>query len=432
VADFDAPEARNHHLQSRPIRGKVTTLMATAKLLLSLTAIALATVTGCGTDVRDLRYGEYPGDPPSDPPDDPVDPPAPCDVDPPPSGALVSLDSVTSGTFIGQTLHLAGRLDGTETYLVLGIQDGYAWVVDQRPDLLGPADLAPAGPGMHARFRSYGLSIDIDVIDTSTPEKPALKVTHSYGAEVPPAWQSVFSVVDDHLLFCGAMSPNPPPQLHSVPLDGTMPPFLIEGSGVYNVCSGLSHDAGTAKGRLWMAWGEKSDLFIYEASATSVQKIADYQYNPDGIHAYGAVLSASTDGERIVFDPANESEFFLYSVGSGEPIITHTVFGVQGPKRLLGVVDHIAYLATPEGVRAYDATKIGPSTDWYSLPFLDYHADIPFGPDLARLIAANDLYLAVVDNSDRFYLIPRGKSGPVEPLAVHVEPPASPPCESGK
>jgi hypothetical protein len=343
---------------------------------------------------------------------------------PPPEFPLAKLDSLTSGVFIGGYLHLAGRLDGEERYVVLEIGQKFAWVVDTPTNLLGPANLAAASPGKHARLRVTNGVVAVDVIDTTSPGKPILKQTTELlaWAEVPPAWQTVFSVVDDHLLFCFQGSPNPEPTLHSYPLDGSQQPFSIA-TGLYGVCSGIHQDRGSAKGKTWMSWGLQSNLFIYDATATDAVKIAEYQYNPDGIHAYGAVLSAATDGERIVFDPASESEFFLYSIGSSADIITHTVFGVKGPKRLLGVVDHIAYLATPEGVRAYDVSVIGPPTDWDSHALLDYHADIPLGSDLAQLIAADDAYLAIVDGAGRLYLVPRATSGPVSPLQVFLGPP---------
>jgi hypothetical protein len=373
---------------------------------------------GCGSEVR-IEQRPAPSPTPT------------CDPAPPPAVTIVSVETVTSGVFIDDTLHIAARINGVDSYVVLGLANDYAWIADQPTELLGPANLVPVSPGVHARFIADGVSISVDIINTSAPAKPILKQTLSYMAEVQPTWQSVFSIVDDHLLFCGALSPNPPPELHSLALDGSTPPLLVTNGG-FSPCSGLSHDAGVALGKTWTTWGTLSDLFIYEVSPTSFQKIADYQYNPDGIHAYGPVLSAATDGERMVFDPGNENEFFLYSVGSNAPIITHTVFGLPGPKRLLGVVDHIVYVVNASGIRAYDASVIGPPTDVDSLPLLDYNAEIPFGPELGRLIAANDKYLAVVDASNTLYLAHRDKSGPVKPLEVHREAPAAPTCTDGK
>jgi len=96
------------------------------------------------------------------------------------------------------------------------------------------------------------------------------------------------------------------------------------------------------------------------------------------------------------------------------------------------VVGHIVYLVNASGIGAYDAAAIGPPTDWDSLPLLDYDAEIAFGPELGRLIAANDEYLAVVDASNTFYLAHRDKSGPVKPLEVHREAPATPTCAEGQ
>jgi len=387
-----------------------------------LVACTIMLHLGCGNEIR-IEHRPVPTQP------SPTEPP-PCDPTSVPTSPIVSLEAVTSGVFIGDTLHLAARIDGVESYVVLGFAGDYAWIANQPAELVGPANLVPVSPDTHTRFQADGLSIKVDLIDTSSADKPILKQSFSYMAEVPTAWQSVFSVIDDHLLFCGALTPNPPPELHSLALDGSAPPFPVMGGG-FNPCSGSSHDAGAALGKTWMTWGTSSDLFLYEATATTVKPMADYQYNPDGIHAYGPVVTAATDGERIVFDPGNENEFFLYSVGSNAVTITHTVFGLAGPKRLLGVADHIVYLTTPAGIRAYDASTIGPPTNWDSLKLLDYNVEIPFGPGLGRLIAANAKYLAVVDESNTLYVAPRDKSGAVKPLEVHRDAPSDPVCPDG-
>lgn len=375
--------------------------------------MTLAATLGCGSEVRVEQR--------------PAPPVVPCDADPAPAPDIVALQNISSGVFIGDTLHLAARIDGADAYVVLGIADPYVWLANRPTDFTGPANLLPAGPGAHARLRTDGISTSVDLIDTSIPDKPILKHSNSFLAEVPPAWQSIFTVVGNELLFCAALTPNPPPELHHVPVDGSLPPSPVMGGG-FNVCNGLSHDAGGATGTTWFTWGALSDLFIFDATPSSLTPVADYQYNPDGVHAYGPVLSAASDGERIVFDPGNENEFFLYSVGSKAVTITHTLFTIDGPKRLLGVVDHIIYLATPKGIKAYDATTIGPPTNWDTLPLLDYFAEIPFGPDEPKLLAANAQYLAVVDAADQLYLVPRLKSGPVKPVEVRRERPTDATC----
>jgi hypothetical protein len=48
----------------------------------------------------------------------------------------------------------------------------------------------------------------------------------------------------------------------------------------------------------------------------------------------------------------------------------------------------------------------------------DYDASIAFGDGLARLVAASDSWLAVVDAEGTIYLAPRDASGAVAPLRV--------------
>jgi hypothetical protein len=168
---------------------------------------------------------------------------------------------------------------------------------------------------------------------------------------------------------------------------------------------------------------------IFDVTSAAATSIADYFYNPNGVHAYGPVLSASTDGSRIAFDVGHDSRFFLYRVGSGDMTITHVYLEVAGPKRLLGVVDHVAYLATPSGVRAYDVTDVpgqsGP--DDARMPLLDFHADIDLGDGLATLIASDSRRLAMIDAEGRLYVVPLDRSGAVAPLRIYDGPPPPPP-----
>ena len=141
------------------------------------------------------------------------------------------------------------------------------------------------------------------------------------------------------------------------------------------------------------------------------------------------MLSAATDGERVVFDPESNAEVFLYTVGSSVDFITHAHLSLSGAKRLLGVVGRVAYWATESGVRAYDVTDLD------APKLLDFHADVALGEGLATLMASDATRLAVTDAEGRLYVIPLGSSGPVVPLKTYLgEPPAGSagPCGDAK
>jgi hypothetical protein len=353
-----------------------------------------------------------------------------CDAEP--DLSEVVLGKPTSGAFIEGTLHLAVSLDEQpEHYLVLKIAGGKGYVVDQPHELDGPANLAQIDAHTWARARGAGASVAVEIVDVSNPAKPLLASSQTIPGTVPEGFWQVFSVVEKHLFTCiTPPSGTTGAVLIDVPLDGSGPPAPAQQESTWeHVCSGVTsaYDAGAARGPVWLTWGYDSDLRIFNVTPKGAKKSAEYNYNPDGIHHYGSVLSAATDGERIVFDPASNSEVFLYTVGSSVDSITHAQLGVSDPKRLLGVVGHVAYWATETGVRAYDVTNID------APKLLGFHADVAFGEGLATLMASDDTRLAVADAEGRLYLIPLGSSGPVVPLKTYLgEPPASSagPCGS--
>jgi hypothetical protein len=346
-----------------------------------------------------------------------------CVPDPAAGLAEVTLHNPTSGAFIGDILHLSVSVgDAPEHYTLLKLVDGVGYVVSQKTELDGPANLAAIDATSSARVHGGSAGLSADVIDVSDPEHPFKKSSVVLNGTVPAGFWKVFSVVDRHLFTCLSTLPDTDAVLFDVPLDEATPPVAaaVEQSWEH-VCSGFSaaHDSGIAHGRVWLTWGYESDLQIFDVGLTGVHKQGDYNYNPDGVHQYGPVLTAATDGERIVLDPANDSEVFLYTPGSPQDYITHAYFGLSGPKQLLAVVGKVSYWATAKGVRAYDVTDIDAPV------LLDFHADADFGEGLAALIAQDPTHLAVVDADGRLYVIPLGSSGPVAPLKTYLGEPGS-------
>lgn len=344
-----------------------------------------------------------------------------CVPDPTAGLPAITLEDATSGVFIQGTLHLSASVGGEPAhYTVVKLADGVGYVVNQPTDLDGPANLAPVGPGTSARVVSKEGVVRVELINVSTPTMPFTTASFTLDGTVPAGFWKVFSVVDNHLFTCLTTPPATDAVLVDVPLDGSPPaPVVVEPSWDH-VCSakGFADDSGTARGPVWLTWGYDSDLKIFDVTPQGAKKQGEYNYNPDGVHQYGAVLSAATDGERVVFDPANDSEVFLYTPGSNVDYITHAYFGVAGPKQLLGVVGKVAYWATAKGVRAYDVEDIN------APKLLDFHADADFGEGLAALVAVDPERLAVVDAEGRLYVIPLGSSGPVAPLKTYLGEPA--------
>ena len=331
----------------------------------------------------------------------------------------VEITHPTSGVFIGDTLHLDARVEGEPRYVVLGVEPGGAARLASAPDAIaGPANLAPVAGGIHARVRAgEGGEAQIDVIDTSVPSSPAIVASVALPGVVDEG--VVFSAADQRLFFCMQPAGEEKRQLFHVDLSvpsAPGEPVKIE-SFLCNLFSDMEMRF-VAHGPTWLMWNVPTGNFVeqtyaYSLGASAATKVMDYGYNQTGVHQYGDVVVAATDGVRAVFDPENESQFLLVDeLGGPNGGFAWAHLALPGPKRLLAVVASIAYIATPEGVRAYD---IG---DIESPELLPYQASIPFGDDLPRLVAASERALAVTNDSGAIYLVPLDVSGPVEPLAV--------------
>jgi hypothetical protein len=336
----------------------------------------------------------------------------------------IALRNPTSGVFVGGRLHLTvGVADQPAHYLVLQIAGGVGYVVNQPGDMDGPANLAVVDATTSARVNGASGVLAAELIDVSDPEKPFKKSSVPLDGTVPAGFWKVFSVVDNHLFTCLTSPPGTDPAvLVDVPLDGLSPPApVVQEYPWEHLCSGfdMPQESGAARGSVWLDWAPDGYLKIFDVTPQGAHKQGEYNYNIDGVHHYGDVLGAATDGERIVFDPENDSEVFLYTPGSTPDYITHAHFGIAGPKQLLGVVNKVSYWATAKGVRAYDITDLD------APKLLDFHADADFGEGLAVLIADSADQLAVADADGRLFVIPLGQSGPVEPLKTYLGAPGS-------
>lgn len=341
----------------------------------------------------------------------------------PTEAAPLAVTAVKSAAFVGGTLHVEADVDGVARYLVIAIDgDGIARAVAMPDELLGPANLAQSRPGVHARLRrgEDGAPV-IDVVDTSNPEAPALLA--SAKAEGSLEGAPVFSAADDRLYFCTTAPGAGNPSLWSLDLtspEAPAPPVAIDSFA----CYWQSNSTYSTNGPTWLRWDsptgyEVQSVYVYAMSPGAASTIVDYGYNQTGVHMYGNAITAAASRERAVVDPENAS-LFLLANPTGDPYspenppFTWASLHVGSERRLLGVADRVAYLVTDLGVRAYDVTDI------VSPALLPFEATI--GPSEGNLttLAANERYLAIVDEEGTLFLLPRDAPGDVAPLVVHT------------
>jgi hypothetical protein len=340
------------------------------------------------------------------------------------AGAPLDLSDARSAAFIGDHLHLQASVGGVDRYLVLGIDAKGEAYLEATPDaLLGRADLAPLAASLHARVEvATGGAARVDVVDTADPAAPAIVASLALdGAIEAPA---VFSAADGHAYFCMRPPGEDAHQLFSVDLSvPTAPgePQRIESflCNIYELDDQGARFA--ARGATWLSWNLPTGTFaqsanVYAVTPSSAAHVVDYGYNQTGIHHYGNVVSAATNGVRAVFDPENESQFLLADQLSGpNGDFAWAVFSIKGPKRLLGVADTTVYLTTKDRVRAYDISDIQHPA------LLPYEASVALGADPPRLLATSDRFLAVASAGGDLFLVPRDHPGTIAPLQVHPE-----------
>jgi hypothetical protein len=243
---------------------------------------------------------------------------------------------------------------------------------------------------------------------------------------IDDAYAGAYSSAGNTLLFCMRAGDSEERQLHALDLSDPDAPLLHGVSGGNPCDNGFNRDAAATRGTLWMSWGEQADAEVFVVTDDGALKVGDYYYVPDGIHAYGNVLHAASDGELVVFDPSSEVEFFLFALppGGGASKFNHAYLGLGGPKQLLDVHAGRIYLATPDGVRAYalDALHMW-SGEWAQVSLLDEASSIALGETLASTITKSDRLMIIADADGNVYAVPRALGGDVAPLAPYEREP---------
>lgn len=343
----------------------------------------------------------------------------------------VAIQDPTSASFVEGVLHMAATVDGHPTYAVIEVRDGVGYVVETHDELTGPANLVPVPlGGWYARLRRDSEGSGIDLVSAAEGREPHVVKRIDIEGEVPPAWQSVFAVVQAELITCVQRVPGEDPILGAVDADGAV---RTVADGWAQPCSGAEPDnAGMAFGDEWVQWRTGLDgglggyLEISDLTTTPPTKLIDYNYNPDGVHAYGSVRAVASDGTHVVFDIGNESRFFVHDRAGANKSLVHAWFTLPGPKQLLGVIDGIAYVVNATEVALFDigdAPADAPWDDWHA-PLRPERAEASFGDDLPTLLAGSDQHLLGRDSAGRLYLVPALPSGTIEPMRFFAgEPP---------
>ncbi len=342
----------------------------------------------------------------------------------------VALTDVRAVTFVRDYLYVEAKADGVDTFLVLRVAGNVATVVEQRPDLRRDQPRTErVDAATLVRLRADDAGTSFELVDVRKPEHPVTTVERRIDGTIEPSWRQTFTVDERDLVACTRPAPNAPTRVTRVSLDATkvggsaMETFVWTsegaspskpcGSDYYLENSGTrGGGTGLARGPLWLAWGTDQDLDIWRVR-DAAEHLGDYYYNPSGVHAYGPVQYAFTDGARVAFDPRNDSEVFLWAIDGNREMITHAVLGLPGPKRLVAVAAARAYVATTSGLRRYDIENV----DSPRLEGEELRAD--FG-ELPRPLAESETQLALVAGS-RIYLAPLtldAPGGSIEPLRV--------------
>lgn len=346
----------------------------------------------------------------------------------------VALTDVRAVTFVPGHLYVEAKADGVDTFLVLRREGDVATVVEQRPDLRREQ---PRTERVDAttllRLQADDAGTSFELLDVQRPAHPVSSAKRRVDGTIEASWRQTFSVDGRELVVCLRPAAGAPTRVTRVSLDamkvggsamesflwtsGETSPSKLCGSDYYLENTGTrSGGTGLARGPLWITWGTDQDLDIWRVRDWP-EHLGDYYYNPSGVHAYGPVQYAFTDGARVAFDPRNDSEIFLWSMEANKEMITHAVLGLPGPKRLVAVAAKHAYVASAGNVRRYDIDDV----DAPRLAPEELRAD--FG-ELPRPLSESDAELALVAK-DRIYLVPFGlqtPAGRVEPLRV-VTPP---------
>lgn len=323
-------------------------------------------------------------------------------------------------------LYIQATIDGEEDFIVVQVLGDQAHIIARRPDLhsaLPRIERVDATTLIKLRTdASRGDELAFEVINVADLRVPSSELVRPLFGQVDPAWRQVFSVESGNLLLCVRPTEGAPLRIVRVSLrdelqggkamfSSVWPSTGAFGQGLdERPCGGgyraevtLEESGGSAMAHpsgLWASWGRDTDLHIWRIAANHANQLAEYAYNPSGVHQYGPVLSAATDGTVVALDPKNDSEFFLWNALNGATSITHAVLGLQGPKRLMGVIGRHLYVANATTVARYAVSEdntVTPDPNVVNAEFGEVPRPLAESPSRLALVANDQLYMVPVD-----------------------------------
>jgi hypothetical protein len=265
----------------------------------------------------------------------------------------------------------------------------------------------------------------VELLDAGDPDAPVVVVETTFEGEVPEAYQGTFTAFEEELFFCHRASAATEPVLvRLAPSLTSLTPTTNNGA-----CASL-YQASAATAGLFASWTveENSNGGSFTITGlANVEALASFGFSGTGIHQYGSIVGAGTDGSRVVFSVENDDWMLAYGDVEGEGFGGgYLGFSAAGPKRLLTVFNERAYFLTPEAVVAYDLTNMT------TPKLLEQRANSNLDPGTTVFLAATTDALLVRDAEGAVWSVPPSLTAPVVPTPTYLgDPPdGSLPCEN--
>jgi hypothetical protein len=376
------------------------------RAVLALSVLSSASLVGCDSSVEVESTPLFP-DPDCYPVKEPVD-------------LVDSLDSaeIHSIQLIGGVLHLTFSIGrgaaGSRTYLVRANADGTAELIGERPDLSGSRWTLVSG----TRYARLGYAFKVEVLDAEDPENPEIATTLRTNTPgyVPGIHGSTLGILDQRVLFYCRVTEEGDNDLMRFDLGAPVEDAWPEAVGTYPC---RDEDASTAAGSLWATWG--ADHVSLWDLATPGAPIVSHAYNTEGVHQYGPLTGAVTDGNVVVATPENDAYVFLFYRGTPQGQVVYGSFGNR-EQAVLGVVDGVAYVARDraDGTQEIASFDVSRPSEIIETDTAIQLVGAPRGTTMRDLVLDDHdaTRLVVRNTSGQVFLAPREGQSAVSPLLI--------------
>jgi len=348
------------------------------------------------------------------------DAPVPCVEESTPEPVAVSLRVEGPASLVAGRLHVTGTVDGVEGYYVAVVDEGALWLPSSTPRTLeGEARWVPFYGDNYVRIRQDETGLFADLLTPGGGADPVV-TSSPLGGSFPHEGRQAFGVYDGRAYFCHRPSPEGDARLVTLgPELGEPTPALYP--GCYDI-----YDHSLASGGLLASWSSDQGGDLHIASmANGGRGVVSFGFAGDGVHRYGNVQDVATGGSRVVFSTDSEDWMLAFAGdGSHHDKGPYARFGPPGPKRLLTVLDQVAFLTSRDAVVAYDFRDL-------QNPVLQQAtAATEWDPAKVSFLAASTDTLLVRDATGQLWSVPRALDGPATPTPVYLgEPtPLPDPC----